>query len=340
MAKRTRLIDIANKVGVSIGSVSAVLSPNLAGNMKVGPELTARILATAKEMHYVPNSAARILAGRPSGLIGVLMDTHAPAVCFNLLAEIEKALASRGLRVLTGMSHDNIDKMFETYQALIQHGVDGVLCLSYDYPGERERITEYFKDEKKIVFVNGPIIDGHSCVRLEYSKGVDEAVRYLYDHGRKNLGFVCTRKNVEMDGGRINGFLAATGGKGKLCIVDHLIHDPKVLQESLKNFVDDYVRKEQLDAIITLDDMTALTCMSQLRIAGLSVPEDVAVVGFDNEAFSSLLEPPLATIDANLVKLAEESVASLYDIIKDPDSAPTVKRVSPIFLPRESAGAK
>lgn len=338
MTKRTRLIDIANKVGVSIGSVSAVLSPNLAGNMKVGPELTARILATAKEMHYVPNSAARILAGRPSGLIGVLMDTHAPTVCSQLLAEIEKALASHGLRVLTGMSHNNVDKMFETYQALIQHGVDGVICLSYDYPGERERITEYFKDEKKILFVNGSTIKGHCCVQLDFVKAVGEAVKYLYDHGRKNLGFVCTKGNVEMDKGRINGFLIATEGKGKLCFVDHLIHEPKILHESLKNFVDDYVRKEQLDAIITLDDMTALTCISYLRKAGLSVPEDVAVVGFDNEVFSSLLEPPLATIDGDLAKQAEESVALLFKIMKEPNSEPETRVITPIFIPRKSAG--
>lgn len=338
MAKRTRLIDIAKKVGVSIGSVSAVLSPNLSGNMKVGPELTARIKAVAKEMHYVPNSAARILAGRPSGLIGVLMDTHAPAVCFHLLAEIEKSLAKRGLRVLTGMSHNDVNKMFETYQALIQHGVDGILCISYDYPGELEHIIDYFKGEKKIVFVNGPEVKGHSCVRIDSGRAVEEAVKYLYANGRKKLGFVCSKGSMAVAGSRIEGFLTATNGEGLIFKTPTLAHDSDLLRDSLKIAVNDFIIKEQIDGVVTLDDMSALTLMSELRRAGLSIPDDVAVVGYDNDIFSSLLEPPLATIDTNLPKLAEEAIASLLDIIGNVDYKPTVKSVIPTFLPRESAG--
>ncbi|MDD4102640.1 MAG: LacI family DNA-binding transcriptional regulator, partial [Kiritimatiellae bacterium] len=184
--KRTTLEDIARAVGVSRASVGKVLGANKS-NIRVSVEKARVIRQMAQKMNYTPNLNARALAGQTTQVIGVLIDSKAPGVFVQRAAAIEREASRRGYRTMIGETHDNAEDFYNTYLLMRQHGVDGVLVVSHDYPRENQQIDHFFTHGGPMVFLGGPERPGHSHVILEVDSGIKLAVAHLRQRGHKNL---------------------------------------------------------------------------------------------------------------------------------------------------------
>ncbi len=304
-----RLIDIAKAANVSSAVVSAVLSSRNGGTIRVAPETAEKIRNIAREMNYVPNVSARILNGKSSGSVGVLLDSCAPNVSVRLLRAVEHELSQHKFRTLVAESHDSAENLFENYNALRQYGVDGVICLSHDYPGQNEKVTELFSAASDIVFVRGPEVHGHPLIRLDVASGIRQAVAHLFDTGRKKLMLVTQKTGSWGYLMRSEGFQAAAGDAGIIC---QLAKSSSTIPSAAETGeICRRIREEKVDGVIARNDFDALALITALQERGIRVPEDVAVTGSDDEPFARFTAPSLTTINYNLEAIAGQSVAAL-----------------------------
>lgn len=326
---KVRLVDIAREVNVSAALVSKVLNGN-SGNIRVSPEKAEMIRKTARKMNYTPNINARALAGQSTKVIGILIDSKAPTVAFRLLAEIEHEATLHGYRTLIGEAHDSVENLYESYQHLRQHGVDGVICISHDYPGENEKLEKYFRDCCPIVFLGQPELRNHSHIILEIDSGIRDAVQYLRKTGRKRIA-ILTDRNMEDHSiqDRIRGFLSVyPQGQDMLIPFLYSPGDALAMRKEVRQIIKDFIIPRRIDALLAANDISALILLGELNASGLNVPEDIALIGHDNEFFSECCHLPITTIDENNAVVAASSVKMLLDIMKEPAECRTTHKIT------------
>ncbi len=323
-SSKVRLVDIAARVGISKAAVSCVLNDASKNIIRVSAEKRNEIFRVARELNYVPNLTARSLAGKSSMTIGVLIDSHAPRTVFQTLWSIEEAAAASGYRLMTGQAHDNPESLFDSYNDFMRYGIDGVVCMSYEYPGHEEKVREFFRDKKNLVFYDQPSWEA-SCVVIERNSGMAEAVRHLQSTGRKRIAlWIAGNPQVFSYSQRIEGYRQNIVG-------EELVH----CVENVTEYAE-LVLKNKIDAVLASNDTTAAQLMRELLCRGLRIPEDVAVIGHDNNDFSQFTYPSLTTIDQKEVAAGRKIVELLLKQITT-NSAPEKVKIPTSLIIRESS---
>lgn len=337
-----RLQDIAAEAHVSIATVAKVLSGS-GGNIRVGADTCERVREIARRMNYQPNMNARSLSGRSSRIIGILMDSEPAATVFRLLACLEKEAESRGYRIMIGEAHDSIANLYENYRLFKQYSVDGVICLSHSYPGGAAELYRCFRDVRDIVFVGKPSLPSANYVNLDHESSMAEAVVHLHRQGRSRIGIITANPEYESVQQRLNGYRRGL----ELCSLPYdpaLVHSfysaahgdlKQQMQEAAKTFV----RKSGLDALLAPNDICAAYLIRELAAAGIRVPQDIPIIGHDNEPFAECLIPALTTIDESSELLARHAMEILLEQIrsKDGDMVDRHVTVHTKLVVRESA---
>ncbi len=321
---KVRLIDIAERVGVSKGAVSCVLNGVGKNVIRISEEKRNEILRAAKEMNYVPNQTARSLAGKSSMTIGVLIDSLAPRTVYQTLWAIESTAAAAGYRLMIGQAHDNPESLFDSYNDFMRYGIDGVICLSYEYPGQEEKVREFFQDKKNVVFYDHPDWEA-SCVNINRATGVMEAVRHLQETGRRRIAlWINGNPQVYSFRQRTEGFRQSTDGEA-------IIHCTDNIEECAE-----LVIKEKFDAVLAVNDTSAARLMRELMRRGVRIPEDVAVIGHDNNDFSGFTYPSLSTIDQKEAAVGQKLFELLLKQINS-KNAPESEEITTSLVIRESS---
>lgn len=328
-AKRITLDDIAREVGLSRAAVGKVLGSN-SSNIRVGKEKAELVRLAAVRMNYTPNINARALAGQASGVIGVLMDSQAPGVYLRRAAAIEREASRCGYRTMIGETHDDADNFYKTYVHMLQHGVDGILCLSHDYPPENHKIDHYFSACGPLVFLGGPERRGHSHVIQESDTGIRLAVAHLRERGRKRIALMShVESRYWSVKARERGYFEAIPEECERILYPFRQSDnvPE-MRENIRALIRNSIVPGGVDAVLTPNDLVALLMEGELLAAGLRIPEDIALVGFDNEIFSACAPIPLTTVDQNNGAIAAYAISMLLDIIQDKSGCHAARRIS------------
>ncbi len=326
-AKKTRLIDIAHRLGVSKATVAAVLSAGGSGTVRFSEEIAEKIRRTAREMDYQPNISAKTLAGRASKVIGILIDAEAPYPRFKILAEIEREATLRGYRCMIGEAHDSLENLRRNYDIFMQHGVDGVVCLSHDYPGTEEEFKRLFSDTlDKVVFIDAPNHPDASYINIDRAASTYQTVRHLHEQGARKIAFVrgqsLWKTTLQHEAGYRRAMVDLGYPERELHIIttrSDLIQQREVSEESISRFIEHDVIPEKIDGIIGMNDLVSLAFFKALEAAGKSCPRDIMIVGYDNEKFSRYTAPALTTVDENYELQSKMIVDLLLEKINHPE---------------------
>ncbi len=343
MNKRVRLVDIAEKVGVSKGAVAAVL--NGKNTLRIGRETSEKILAAAKALNYEPNLTARMLAGKESMVIGALIDSYAPPLVYRILRELEKSAVQAGYRVMIGHAHDNMEHFFECYQNFVKHGIDGVVCFGHEYPGQQDKVKKFFADKKNIIFLNAPCFEPASYLDLGIETGIYAAMEHLVGLGRRRIGIMTSTNRNSSTMKREKGFragIAAYGADENSCSIKAVENplDHEVLRRQTADYLDTEVIPRHLDAVIARNDVFALELIRQAILRGMKVPGDLAVVGLDNDVFSESCYPSLTTIDQKPAEVGQVAFEMLLECMKGSSGGTIVRKIETELIIRESTGNK
>ncbi len=332
---RVRMVDIAREAGVSPTVVTKVLSGG-AGSIRVSPEKAALVREIARRLDYRPNIIARTLVGRPSKIIGVYIDSRATATYFRTLAALERGLTRHGYSTMIAESHDNIGSIVDAYRTFQQYGADAVIFLSHNYGEQAEEVRNQLGALSRTLFIGRPLVEHVAYVDIDWGCGAELAVEHLAARGKRRLGILLSSLNDTLDA-RYEGFQRAARRLEKQldCAMFHQLSsvDADGIPEAFERFVQTF----RLDGLVMQNDVHATFMMRELKLHGLRVPEDVALVGHDNMEFSAGLCPALTTLDENNETIAAEAVALLLRMLQNeaiPGEAPPT--VAPTLIVRET----
>jgi LacI family transcriptional regulator len=288
--------DVARAAGVSIASVSRAL--NGLGN--VAPDTNARILGVANELGYVPSSAARSLVMRRTHSVGaILPDLHGEFFS-ELIRGIDRAARERGLHLLVSSAHGDGAEAASALKAMSGR-VDGLLVMSPHL--DAQSLQRNLPRGLPVVLMNTPL-EGHryACFTVDNHGGALAMMRHLAGRGFRDVAFVSGPESNFEARERLRGYREATaqwfpGSRAQI------LHGDFTEESGWRAGNQILALAERPDAIFAANDSMAIGCLFALNEAGVQVPRDIALVGFDDIPLARFVSPPLTTVRVRIAEL-------------------------------------
>lgn len=314
----TTIRDVARRAGVSVATVSRFVNQTAV----VSPEVSVRLAQVMAELKYVPRAAARNLATHRTNTLGLLLDAIHGDFFAPLFYGIEAASSAAGFDLLISTSSRPAARS-EFSLPLGPQNTDGLLIFTNTL--DTKGITYCFESGLPVVLIHQSAPDGLDipCVTVENKAATRKIVEHLIEaHGRRRIVFLRGLQDNEDSFWRESGYQEALQTHG-LPLDPALIADGQfereVAQASILSLLSGGV---QFDAVFSGDDEAAVGVLNALRLAGKRVPEDVSVVGFDDQRLSAFLTPPLTTVRAPTEKVGYEAVQQLLKLIRTGQADP------------------
>lgn len=328
------IYDIAKVTGHSAPTVSKALT----GTGTLSAKTREKIVAVAKEMGYEPNIAARTLSTKKSNLIGVIYDDtgmnrgFAHPLFSVVLNRFREQIEVAGYDIIFLSRHFKM-----TYYSHAQYrNVDGIIIIN-PATDNKEEFKDFIDNNIPIVSTNS-IIKGISTVLTDNEIGGYRAAEYFIKKGHKKIAYLSAPVN-EIS------FAAAERFEGfKRALKDYNIEFDENLYEQSKlwNLDGGYdafhklvERTRDFTAIFAATDLMAHGILKYCREKGISIPNDISIIGFDNDVASSLSEPGITTFEQDGVQIADFAAEILFQqIIGMPTGE--MARFAPKFIERDS----
>lgn len=322
-----KLKEIAEKLGMGVSTVSAVL--NEKDYCYVSEEKKKLIKDTAEAMGYVPNRMSRGMKGLPTQTIGIIGWLFAVPMLSRLMDCLSMELSKMGYTVLLGDSRHKDQKMIVS--EFLSRGIDGLLINSVFRKQELEMILQH--NPVPYVIINQEC-DGLS-VTLDRRKGAYEALEHMVlKHGRRRPVFVCNRLEANVE--KFEGFKEAAGKYG---LAPSYLEAPDIV-ENMKNSATKVIAAK-FDAVLASNDVVAGMLMRHLQSAGISIPEDISVIGFDGiDYLCGMTSPPLSSVFHPVEKVAKKSVELLMTQISGVKVPDEIHYIEPFLKTGGSCGCK
>jgi DNA-binding LacI/PurR family transcriptional regulator len=301
---------VAREAGVSRATASRVLN----NSPKVSPEVRRSVERAIARLGYVPNPAARSLVTRRSESVGVVI-TEPTSRLFNepffprLLRGISGELAARQLQLVLLMPENRADET-RLEQYLLSGHVDGVILVSLHgddpLPGDLMR-------QGIPVVVGGRPAEGISAsyVDVDNRDGARSAVRHLVAQGRRRIATIAGPADMAAGLDRLSGYrdgLDEAGLARDASLEAHADFSHEGGLQAMRHLLE---TRPDLDAVFAASDVMASAAVSVLRAAGRAVPEDVAVIGYDDSPLSEASDPPLTSVRQPIEEMGRELVRLL-----------------------------
>jgi LacI family transcriptional regulator len=338
--------DVAKESGFSSTTVSIVLN-NAPLARYIPPVTKARIEKAAKKLGYRPNLFARSLRSKRSHTLGVMVFDMTDPYCTLILRGIENSLYLESyLPILTDVQNER--SRFERYlEMLLGRRVEGLIVLANWLFTDINILADLQKNQIPSVLIGRELgTSVVSSVIVDNEAGGQLALEHIYSLGHRRIVFIRGPKTLTDSAPRWRGIKAFAATK-ELPIDPKLVldlpesSDPSSGFESSCELVSDLLRKRRpFTAVVAFDDMSALGALRALGKAGISVPKQVSVIGFDDISPASLCTPPLTTVRQPMEQmgsLAAHIVLSALQAAQDSKDFTAVHRkLAPELVVRES----
>jgi LacI family transcriptional regulator len=302
--------DVARQAGVSVASVSRALN----GHDSVTPETRQRIINTAAQLRYTPHSAARSLITRRHDTIGFVLPELHGEFFSELIRGVDHAARASRLHLLVSSSHGNATEASAALRAMLGR-VDGLLLMSPHV--DADTLANILPVQLPVVLINVPVDnDIHSSLRIDNHTGAFTMTRHLIERGHRRIAFITGPKENFDAAERERGYRDALAQFAPAMQAQVL--DGDFSEEAGQKAGEQIAAlKTRPDAVFAANDMMAVGCLFALTGAGLRVPQDVAVAGFDDIPIARFVRPSLTTMRVNIADLGERAAATLIATLRE-----------------------
>ncbi len=337
MSKRKISIeDIARRAGVSHSTVSRALRDSPLISLKVREE----IKQLAREMSYVPNAIAQSLHSSRTNTIGVVVTSIADPFYAEVVEGIEQVARTAGLSVLLSASHRDFDQEIAAIDNFHRRRVDGILLTD-------SRISKHNTKQIAQITVPTVLINSQTEEQPEmfHSVSIDDylgarlAVEHLINLGHTSIGYLGVGDRSKSNQQRLEGYQMALSQAGLPQITDWVVindedntrtSDVATGQKMLSKLVTTGVT-----AIFCYNDMVAVGALLACQELGISVPQNLSLVGFDGIALSGYVTPPLTTLSQPMLEIGRCAMQMLLDLLEKKTVENRV--LSPVLVKRGSS---
>jgi LacI family transcriptional regulator len=327
------LKDIAERAGVTSATVSMVINnkPNISENTR------KKVLKIAKELNYYPNVIARGLATKKSNSIGVIVPNLASSFVVRVLQGIKST--NRDIEYTVQLFDTVGQKETETqlFQRLArERRIDGVILISSTVTDEELNV---FREESVPSIVVARNCEHLDSVYVNNELGATDATDYLIGKGHSRIACVITDKNGVPTKERLEGYKKSLNQHG-IAFRDELIFN--VDDDTMSNGIEVFHRIHELQPKVTAvfvpaGDMVAIGLIKEAKKKGVRVPDELAVVGFDDIPAAEVIEPSLTTVRQPKLEMGDYAINMIVDKIEGRETGVKHKELPTKFIIRESA---
>jgi LacI family transcriptional regulator len=325
--------DVAARAGVSVATVSRAL--NNLGTVQDGT--SKRVIAAARALRYVPHAAARSLSIRRSHTIGVVLPEVHGEFFSEVIRGIDVAARQRGYHILVSGSHDDVQEMSAVLHAL-RGRVDGLMVMSPDRG--LGSISRALTADTPFVLLNSAATS-RPAIRIDNHAGARAMTEHLLALGHRGIAFIAGPERNTDAAERLRGYRTALG-------TTDAAKPPHV--EVAGDFTENsgYAAAQQIlamkprpTAIFAANDAMAVGALHALREAGLQLPKEMALAGFDDIPMARYLTPKLTTVHVDIAELGRRAVEQLVASIEGTGEPGRKNEViATTLVVRESCGAE
>jgi LacI family transcriptional regulator len=336
---RVTVRHVASAVGVSASTVSRALSGG-PGSELISEETRRKVREAALQLGYSPSPIAQALRGGRSNLIGLILREIADPFFARLSQELITCARDAGYQIVLGYAHGDPDKALNVGSVLDTRHIDGAVVMGDLTNNEKVLTTLLSTVPAAVGLCRGASLPGLFTVNVDNVAGIEALLTHVYDLGHRRVAY--------LDGGLIGdiqerrqAFLSGASRRG-------LDVPPEYVQDAADSLAGGYQSMRRIltlpqrpTAVIASDDMIAIGAIKASLDAGLSVPNDISITGFDDIEMAQYSYPSLTTARQPTRRLVEQTLSSLLTLIGEqrlPDTD-SIVRIPPKLIVRQSTAA-
>lgn len=332
--RRMDIRTVAAHAKVSIATVSRTINhvPT------VDPAMAKRVWKAIEELNYFPNTQARSLVSGKSHILGLIVSEITNPFFPELIQRFEECAVDRGYEILITSTNYDPKRMISCVRRMIERKVDGVAVMTF---GIEEPLLERLADQNiPLVYVDSrPRAPEFRTLNVDYRRGIWQGVQHLAVLGHRKVSFLSGPLNLHTSQLRYNAFTDSLKQIGIQPNPAWLLEGDHTLEGGLRGMERLLQLHDRPTAIMCSNDMTAIGVMHAAFDAGLRVPEDISVIGFDDIHIAEFIYPPLTTIRMSCRDLARGAVSILIsDLETVAPKTPDIQLVPTELIVRRTTG--
>lgn len=335
-SKKITIHDIAKKLDITAATVSRSLN----NNPRISDQTKKKVLKMAKELNYKPNSIASALRNGRTQIIGILVPLIDRAFFSSIIRGVEEVSNELHYHVMVSQSYENIENERKAIKAFLNTQVDCVVASigksTTDYTHYQDVIDSgipliLFDRTTNLLQTSQVVIDDYQGGYMATSHLIQQGcLRIVHYTSEKEIGIYKERYRGYVDALKDHGIVLNESlvYRGNLQLEDGRAHALKLLESQVK-----------FDAIFSASDFGALGAVQVLKENNIRIPDDVAVVGFSNEPFTSFTDPSISSINQYPIEMGK-TIANLFFDAKNSDSNNAVPKkivIQPQLIVRQSS---
>lgn len=293
--KSVTIKDIARKAGVSIATVSYVLTGK---KKKISQATAEKVLRVARELGYVPNKVARSLKEARTRIIGVLVPDIRNPFFPDLIDALSEDLSERGYQIVVASSDENPQKQREILRSFLEYRVAGIVVIP---TGKNDSVSKDFEElcfATPIVMLDRNIDVPCPKVVLDNKGAAETITNFILDRGHSRIGLIAPPLYLSIGLERYEGYLKALRDRG-ISLDPGLVYEGDLFAESGKQaflYFMSMEKKRRPTAILSCSDVMTLGVLKGIREKGLKIPEDIALASFDDPDYFEVFVPSITCI--------------------------------------------
>lgn len=323
--------DVAKRARVSTATVSRVMS----GIDVVKPSTRERVQAAIAALNYVPNFNARSLSLGRSRLLGIIISDITNPFFPDLIKTFNDLAEKHGYGAIVAHTNYDAQRMQTSVQRMLEQKVEGLAVMTSEMS---EPLIRQLEERKVPTVFLDMALDSESMghIRVDYEAGIHQALDHITSLGHKNIAFISGPQDLRSAAWRQTFFLKALQEKGITIEPHHIVpgnHRVDGGYEAMKKLL---ASRHRPTAVLASNDLTAFGAIHAIYEAGLEVPRDISVVGFDDIEVCSAYNPPLTTVRISRVNIGTQAFEALYGVSQGKSIRADEKVVVPELIVRKS----
>ncbi|HET8985204.1 MAG TPA: LacI family DNA-binding transcriptional regulator [Trueperaceae bacterium] len=326
--------EVARLANVSVATVSRVMN-----GVGVTPANKAAVLAAIEQLHYRPNAFARSLATDRSGAIGVVVNEVTGLFYGGIVQGIESVVEKHGMHLMVSSGHRVAERERRAVESLTQSRADALILLvsaTSDYD-----LIELANRDRPVVIIGRHIEElSEHCVFVDNVHGGYIATRHLIEQGHEHIAHLTGNLSMKDGRDRLDGYKSALHEAG-IPFDEALTVDSEFVEEGGYRGMQRLLRRgREFTAAFAANDQSAAGALLALKEAGLKVPQDVSIVGYDDVLLARYVSPALTTVGQPYVEMGKSAARLALAAIGIAPATRIVSRYEPKLVIRESVAPR
>ena len=331
--KRTTIRDIAEVLNLSVSTVSRALQEH----PRISKETIATVKKAAEMMDYYVHGPAAALRKGHGNNIGVVVPRVDRQFFSNIIGGIEEVLRTNGFNTFIYQTQESYENEKSGVQAMLNAGVEGLLISLSVETQDISHIERFSRSGRPVVFFDRcPEDREKSRVMIDDYDAAYKATEHLLANGCRRPVYFGGTQNLFMYRNRLKGFEEALLDNG-FDIKDIIVFEGLLTRKKgFETFKGLYESKHLPDGLLAASDFAALGSILFMKEVGIKIPDDVCVVGFANESFTEIMDPPLSSIEQFSREMGKKSAEMMLKLFTGTKSPETIIQKSELIIRKSS----